>query len=256
MACRNAAANGEDEDVDIGVPALPFLAEDPVAQDVVLRTMISYYDEKKTERDFLRSPVTRTKLSQLKEIYERGNRTEQINLLRRRRQVEIDAQYIKQGTDNMVAYNTKSGAVDYLLCIPRKAGLSALLPNSDVDIARVWKMTARGRQRRFKAKHARLGFDAAECMLYVGTLANEDVWVAFPPREFFDEGAEALGDQAVGMDSDVDSRMSSGRCRQVLVFFAYLFAQQYVEDITVSEPHTWPQEILSDADFDKITNLR
>ena len=87
-------------------------------------------------------------------------------------------------------------------------------------------------------------------MLFVGTARNEDVWAAFVDVSVFDD--ESYSPPPAGFSSG-SSVMKYDTYLKALVFFAYLFHREGIEDVYLRERH--PDDISRVRELAVFTNL-
>lgn len=250
---RHSAEDVEGNDVDIGVPSMPFLSEDPIGQTEIFRNI--HFNNERDEQRFNMQPVREIRLSKLKDIYERGDIHRQLKLLTERHSVIVDDDKLIPGTSTDVAWCTNVGALDFLLCVPREAGLEAILPNTNVDMSTFWTIPTsdRSRHRKFKAKHARLGFSAERSMLHLGHAKEQEVWLAYAPNAFFDDTAN-FEYKSAGYDSG-DTRMSAQLYCRTILFLAYTMNKYQISDVTLKPSDEWPENISTLEKVHDLTNF-
>ncbi|EKM49349.1 uncharacterized protein PHACADRAFT_33526 [Phanerochaete carnosa HHB-10118-sp] len=239
-------------EVDIGVPPMAFLSDDGVSQGEVYRHVLQFRRDR-DEAQFHHAPVKRIRLSELKSIYNSGNVNRQLALIQSRHRVDLDDRYTLAATDSNVALNASNGTLDFLLCVPRDPSLEALLPNTNCDLSFTWKLVANCWHRKFKAKHARLGYNAEGSLLYLGTARDDDVWLALAPKQFFLD--EDNFEYAAPGTISGDPRLSFANYCRTVVFLAFIMHKHGVSDVTVEPSDTWNANLSTMNDLSGITNL-
>ena len=93
--------------------------------------------------------------------------------------------------------------LDLLICRGQDIGLSAMLPNTNINHTFKFKIEFKWSPCTFSAKYIHLGFDPCRAMQYFGwTPCSEDAWIAWIPIEY-------LGDKLYE-ENPIASGMSSG----------------------------------------------
>ena len=171
--------------------------------------------------------------------------------------------YITDPDDPNLIWSVDNFFVDMLVCVGRDIGLGPLLPSSNIDCTFEFELEPTRRSREFKAKHAHLGFNPTESMLWAGrTQHNEDVFFALVPRAPEENEEDSSSRQR-------SSVMPELRYRQFFMFLAYAVSQctdrgivvydKFPRSVMVSldddddEP---PPLRIDDKDFDTATNMQ
>lgn len=105
----------------------------------------------------------------------------------------------------------------------------------------------------FKAKHAKLGYDAEGSLLHIGMARDEDVWLAFPPKEFFDNSSN-FRYVAPGTKSG-DTRLSFPNYCRAVVFLAYVMHKHGISDVAVEPSDTWDTNLSTLDGLARVMNL-
>lgn len=232
---------------------LPFLANDGISQKEV-RTYIDRFMAEKEDAKFHRAPVVDVNLTTLRGIAKRGTVHEKLKLVMGRHRVVVDERYGCPATDPDVGLEAKQGVLDFLLCVPRSPGLGAMLPNKLVGLDFAFSFSVTNRLRTFQPKHAMLGFDPAGSMLHIGNVNQDDVWLAFPPKDFFDSGGPKGGYLEPGHISGFTG-LSWKNYIRVCHFLAYAFHCLGIANVDCDTYDTWSDMAHTLDGLKTVTNI-
>ena len=182
-------------------------------------------------------------------LYERKDKQAALHLLTRRREIILEgSKHLTEHNDENIAWRVDSHYLDMFICVGRGLGLAAMLPNIAIHHSLEFRLVLGMRLRRFSAKYAKLGFDATNCMLWIGrSSSGEDTWLAWVPNDCLGAAAE---DVPAGSGKE-DTIMSEKHYRIAVMFLADMLRRIGHRDITVTVPYP---DLEDDADFACATN--
>jgi hypothetical protein len=127
--------------------------------------------------------------------------------------------------------------LDLLICRGRDIGLSAMLPNINIQHTFEFKIESKWSPRTFSAKYAHLGFDPCGAMQYFGrTPCSEDAWIAWIPIEYLGDNLYEEDPIAPGTSSG-NTHITKRHFHVSFMFFAYILDQMGHRDVTVYEEY-------------------
>lgn len=239
-------------DTDIGhVPPALWL-DDPIAQAEAYKA-VAEASARSTDIEFKDAPVKSVLLSRLKSIHDYNSPDHALQLLQRRHRVLIDDEYIVDHDSPDLYWDLTQGALDFLLCVPLAPGLKAVLPNKAQDLTYVLKLNLRCRQKQFKSKHAKLGYDLVDSMLYIGESRNEEVYLCWMPVQVFDD--PTADDIPPAGHSSGPSRLSYTNYLLTLLFLAYAMNKEGLQDVTLNPANAFPFPVATLKDVTDVTNI-
>lgn len=234
------------------IASLPtaFLSDDPVSQSHIYN-VLQTTQRNRAVQSFKTAPVTNISLSTLIKIYNQKDSKASIELLKTRKQLHIDPEFVIDGDDPSIVWKAQNtGAVDFLCCVPDQPGFGAVLPNPPSGTSHEYSMDFTKLHKEFKAKHAHLNFDPAHRMLYIGRFAGQELWGAWISKDWFtDEKANTFD---TGYTSG-DTRMAGDIARWTILFLAFVMQQKGIGSVTCQTRH--PKTLESYADLRKCTDL-
>ena len=184
---------------------------------------------------------TQVKLTTLRRDFEKGHKRTSIQRLRTRQIVQIDDELVYDKNDSGLAWSAREHYLDYYLLVPARRGLQVILPTSQGDPSYVFKLDLNKQQKQWKARHADLEFDPTGRMLYIGTYAQEEVWLAMVPQAFVDE--EAMEDNGEILErhdamqrlEGSNTTLSDKNYTLMVVYLAHHLKRQGYRDIYLRE---------------------
>lgn len=229
-------------------------AEDPVSQAEAYRAAIAN-DETRRDIDFHSKSFHNVLLSRLKAIDERADPHEALMLLKSRHKLKIDSEYKISGDDRNIHWDTSKGALDFICCVPAHPGFTAMLPRSNQHPNFEWQMDFNRPQKQFKSKHARLDFDPASSMAYLGMCRNLEIWGALIPVQFFDD-PDAWKRPGPGYSSGT-STMPSIKYFRMLMFLTYMMDKLGIHEVAHPDSAStrYPMALGSFEEFRAVSNL-
>ena len=196
-----------------------------VAQDAVLSAHLGDLEE--SARFYAQTPTIRS-LNYLKRVYERNEKAKAYKLLSSRNRIHYEDPECVTPTDSLeVNWSIDRHYVDMLVCVGREIGLGAIIPNQQMNSLYAIQVDFRNRNKEFRAKHNRLGFDPTGCLLWMGKMpSGDDMWIAF-----VQESDDFEQDDIIPSSTCLSER----RYRIALMFFAFVLSQCGYRDIIVHE---------------------
>ncbi|KAF8326750.1 hypothetical protein F5887DRAFT_1084263 [Amanita rubescens] len=197
-----------------------------VVQDAVLCTQLGDVDE--SARFYAQTP-TRRSLSYLRRVYETRDKAKASSLLSNRHRIQYDhPDYVTPPDSLNVSWSIDRHYVDMLVCVGRRIGLGAIIPNQVMNSLYSIQVDFRNRLKEFKAKHNRLGFNPTGCMLWIGKMPSaDDVWIAWVQENSEEEDNIASSTTC----------LSERHHRIVIMFFAFVLNKCGHRDIAVHEKY-------------------
>lgn len=161
--------------------------------------------------------------------------------------------YTVEADDGNIFWTVDKTYLDLLICVGRGLGLGPLVPNSRVLHTYEFKMDLQQPTRQFTAKYAKIGFNPAGAMLWIGrSSASEDVWLAFAPK-IFAEGGHYDDEATVHWRGPRATALEQPHFRCVVMFLARMLCNIGFLDITVDENYP---DVTKDTIFKNATNLQ
>jgi hypothetical protein len=235
---------------DVSHAPAHLLTEDRPDQNIALTAALSQVAaiEDQTER-FHHQVKEGRSLDYFADLYRRKDKRTALQLLTRRNDIRLEgSRYIAQHNDDGLAWQVVSHYLDLQICVGRGLGLAAMLPNVAVHHGVEFRLMLGEGTRRFSAKHAKLGFEPTNCMMWIGrSSSGEDTWLAWVPTENMGVVAEEVP-QATGKE---DTVMSEKHHRITVMFLAQMLCTIGHRDITVTEMYP---DVSNNNDFYYSTN--
>jgi len=137
-------------------------------------------------------PYQEVSLNTMKRIYEEQNSRWGYSLLRKRTKINVgDLRYPQN--DPMLAFDLRTHFLDFMLCVSNDVGFDALLPNLINDLNFHFDLDLHQPHRQFSFKHAEIGLDGSNRMLYIGRVRGKDLaWLIMAPNSYFHETPAAM----------------------------------------------------------------
>jgi hypothetical protein len=246
---------GDDNDSDFGdvrqdllIPFDVALAPDALhsddapSQDQVFQAAIFNGDLERDQEDaFNAQPKRARNLEFYKRMYDRRDAIQAMCSLDHRAEIKFrSSSFVSATSDPDLAWMPHTHFLDLMIVVGDGLGLGALIPN--LQIHHNYEMTVDLSQpyRTFSTKFARLGFDAAGCMQYIGrSPASEDVWLAWTPRvhpeDDDDDNHRNVGHPTC--DSGKSTAMSSRHYRLSYMFLTKMLQRIGARDVLVVDDY-------------------
>jgi len=235
------------EPFDIAAAPRQLDSEDAPHQQVALRAALRapIQDENETERFANQEPTTET-LEYFRRTYERKYVQMAMQSLLSRHRVDYERSRLVSSPDrNDLAWMLDKHFIDLMVCVGDGLGLDAMIPNRQTLHTYEFTLDIGKPNRQFSTKFAKLGFDPAGCMLWMGTSPNaEDVWMAWAPNDNTD-------DVPAGHTSGA-TPMSTGHYRMAVMFLAKLVSSLPYRDVITTKDYP---DVADAEDFHHATNL-
>jgi hypothetical protein len=152
----------------------------------------------------------------MQSAYARQDANKVLSRLHQRCRLIIDNHFIIDADDQNFCFSANKSFVDFFMLIGRASGLDVFIPSQPHPTFTV-TLDFHLPVKEFKAKYGVLGFDPSGAILYIGSTSAEDLWLGFPPNDYFDGIANAFR-----LDEDhQDTRMSARHYRMVIAFLSY-----------------------------------
>ncbi len=243
---------GGTDGLDLEDFPLPFAIENPMQQEDILDRLFSADAAKvKARQDFFSQSPSKIKLSKLRELYDSDAITRPFSLLRKRHEIIVDPDYVLDPLDPELTWLPFSAYLDFLLVVPRDIGLTAIIPNGDHGVAfgYAFNHDVRRPTRRWRSKHARLGFNPSARMLWIGTCMDEDVWLAAAPSDILSgDHDEDEDDPKIG-----DTCLSRPHYHMWLLFLAAMLNAEGILGVYVRD--RYPNDIHLSTSVTRNTNI-
>lgn len=119
--------------------------------------------------------------------------------------------------------------IDMLVCVGRDIGLGAIIPNQHMNSLYALQIDFRHKNKEFKAKHNRLGFNPTGSLLWIGRMpSGDDMWIAFVQEENDNEDSDCV-------EPSSTTCLSEQHYQITVMFFAFVLSQCGYRDIVVHE---------------------
>lgn len=195
-----------------------------VVQDAILSMQLGDVDE--SARFYAQAPTFRS-LGYLRRIYESTDKAKASSLLSSRHRIQYDhPDYVTPPNSHNVRWSVDRHYIDMLVCVGRDIGLGAIIPNQIINSLYSIQLNFRQRNKEFKAKHNRLGFNPTGCMLWIGNMpsSSDDVWIAWAQENSDDDDNATIPSNTC---------LSEKHYRIVIMFFAFVLSKCGYRDIVV-----------------------
>lgn len=174
-------------DLELGFVPNSMVSDDPADQDLA-----SHFISPEPQQRNHGEHIYPLRLSDLRRVYENDASLQAMTDLCRLSSLRVDPDLVVPPqeytslNDSHGPQLTVSGYfLDFSFYVSRFIGFGAIRPSENIDITWSFELTvAKLRTQQFYHKRGVLGFDAKECMAFVGTMNQEQVFLAFAPREF------------------------------------------------------------------------
>ena len=134
-------------------------------------------------RYFLQEPIFQD-LKHMRKDFENNRIYMALTKLTKRVNLSIPADYRRDVDDPFLLWNCDSSYLDFFNCVSAGIGLDAFIPNTSAVHNYEFSLSLNYPARNYRSKYAKLGFDPAGAMLWIGrTPAAEDAWIAMAPNE-------------------------------------------------------------------------
>jgi hypothetical protein len=244
-------ANVLNEPFDIGFAAPPMEIMNELDQEKALLPALR--DTQGEQHHFEVQPVSYVPLQSLPGRHQAALNQDNVYKMNKRQKIEWEkSEYVVKSMSNDIHWMIDEYYLDLLICRGRNVGLSAILPNVEVDHTIQLSMELKRSERSFRAKYAHLGFDTIGCMQFIGkTHRGEDAWIGWIPNEL------------QGMDLDEEDPVPPGTCtgetklskphiNGAIMFFAAQLAAMGYKDVTVFDDYP---DLDDDKEVDDATTL-
>lgn len=191
----------------------------------------------------------------LQSWYDEGQATQAIGSLVGRKTITLaGSSYTVKADDGNIFSTVKETYLDLLICVGKGLGLGPLLPNSEVLHTYKFTLDTLKHWRQFTARYAKLGFDPTDSMLWIGNSpSSEDIWLAFVPKTFTDDGGDVNDDIAAHWRGPRSTTLSTKHYRQVVMFLAKMLFECIFLDVTLEDPYP---DVMNDDEYNHATNLQ
>ena len=250
LICVYYRDKDDNERFDTDISRLPpaMWAEDPISQAEAYRNLVNIALNR-TELKFQDARLTTVKASYLKALFEANDLEQSVKLLKRRRQLVIDREYMHYASDPEICPCITEGALDFSLYVPKVPGFHAIIPNTGSDPNYEWQLNLRKPQKQFNSKHAKVGYDLVRSVLFCGRYRDQETFIVFPPLDFFHNAFEYT---PAGFSSG-PTNLKYDVYLKALILLAFLLSQNGIAGITLS--NKYPSQLKTLRDVEAVTNL-
>lgn len=217
----------------------------------VLRPTVAV-DPATAESRFINEVPRVLSLHQLKRDFERGTATAAMQHLGHRTAIGITEDDMYRSDSSELVWWKHEQRMDLLVVTPMLPGFTAILPNLGAHHNYSFHFTMAKPHVAWTAKYAKLGFDPARRMLFVGTVEGQQAWLAFAPKSIWHPEL-SLPKKYSEDHGAKSSLMPRGRYRRAVSMMASLCDSQqiqgimntseYTEHIDEVETHAWSASI-------------
>jgi hypothetical protein len=227
-------------------------AEDGINQDEVLKGVYQYQDMLPgVTRTFETEKVFKVKLHTLRNIFQRKDEFQALNLTRGKRvRIDLDNDSVLESKAPDLLWHCHNYFLDYLLIVSSKIGMHAILPPIRVtsDPQYTFRLQLDQPFRGFPTKFAQLGFDPKGRMLFIGMQNQDNVWLGMMPRHVFrGEGEEIPAGTCSG-----PTQMKGKHYRAILSWLGHILHRLGIQEVYMRVPYP---NIESMAQFKNDTNI-
>jgi hypothetical protein len=207
--------------------------EDSLEQQHVYDAVCNHPDDDASYKRYDELPELVLNVDKMRAMYEGQKETTAMSLLHKRVKLEIDPSKKVRMDDADFAFSCTKSYLDFLMIVGDKRGLDMFLPKRASGTGFTLSLRLDLQIKEFRVKHGNLGFDPTGCMLCVGMMANEDLWIGMAPGSYFEEvGATFNMNERHG-----DTRLTVARYRQMLAYIIYTLTKLDDHYIYVHEPY-------------------
>jgi hypothetical protein len=221
--------------------------DDSLDQQNVYDAVCNNPDDDPTLKLYDEIPEVRISLDRLKSMYEMNQADMAMRLLHKRVNLEIDPHKKIRLDDPNYAYTCNKSYLDFIMIVGNEMGLDAFLPKSPSTTGFALTLCVTLPTKEFRVKHGNLGFDPTGCIMYVGKMSVEDLWIGMAPASFFEDVTSRFDlNQRHG-----DTRMALRRFRQLMAYILKVLTALPDMDIFVADPY---QVNLAEGPHGLLTN--
>ena len=235
-----------DRPFDLSVVPANLQVDDAPSQSVALEAvLLAHKADEDEDACFFEQPVVSTSLNYFKRIYDRNDTVAATKLLTRRLRIDFDnPEFVTPPDSQNVSWNVERHFIDMLVFVGNDIGLGAMLPNQRVNSFYTIKVMFTHKNKEFKAKNIKLGFDPAHSMLWIGHMpSSDDIWIAWIPKTEQQPGTNKTG---------ASTCLSQRHYRITVMFFAFVLNKIAFRDIVVHDPYP---DLSDELSFKSATNL-
>lgn len=221
--------------------------DDSPAQNAALQAVIFAPDSDTDEetRFHAKVPITKS-LSYFQKIYDQNETHLALDLITKRMKVDYRSdRYLTPTDSNAIAWDINSHYLDMMVCVGNGLGLGAIMPNQAINSLYQVDLDFGHRTRNFHTKHAKLGFNPKNAMLWVGqTPSREDIWIAWIPKLRIDDNEQD--------DDSKNTILSERHYRATVLFFADMLSKIPYRDIIVRDQYP---DLSNEDEFKAASNI-
>jgi hypothetical protein len=156
-------------------------ADDCETQDAMISALHQNLTAPQQEQDeYEQMPLLPIPLSQYRSQFENGGVRYARRLLEKKCVVTIDNQYKIPADSEDIFWDCPNHYLDFFLVVSNRLGLHAVVPSRQVDHTFFIELDLAKPIVQFRGKHAKLNYDPAGRMLWIGKCRSEDVYVPIP----------------------------------------------------------------------------
>ncbi|KAG6369786.1 hypothetical protein JVT61DRAFT_13553 [Boletus reticuloceps] len=225
-------------------------ADDAYAQTVIdeaiMRSTRPDTADPDFEAEFRNTALHQVHLITLKTLFQQKNHCAAISILKQRSPIVINQDFHLSTTDDHLIPFIQGHFVDFILYLSAHLGLDAILPSLLVCDGHTWHLTLTFSNlfKQWPNTNTSLPFSTTGRMLYLGSRAQEELWLAFVPNTLLQQ-PNALPDMtplatAAHGQSSMSTALSSDRAYMIVMFFASILSQMHFQDIHCNEDYPDP----------------
>lgn len=235
---------------NVTLPPENLMADDAPSQIQVLDAAILNRSSNKLKESFNLQVPTIKPLVYFQSIHDTRNKLTAIETLRKRYQVDVHgSKLVTSSTSPDLSWSVEQHYIDLFICVGAGLGFRPLIPlarNPNFEFT----MQLKHPYRVFSAKFAKLGFDPANAMLWIGrSPSSEDVWIAWVPQ-----GGLAIDCPIVEPGtSSGPTPLNTKNYKVTVMMMAHMLKVIGYGDITVDQ--SYPELSDGNDDFTYATNV-
>jgi hypothetical protein len=135
--------------------------------------------------------------------------------------------------DTDYAFTSNKSYLDFIMIVRNEMGLDVFLPKSPSSTSFALSLCLTLLRREFRVKHGNPRFNPMGCIMYVGKMSVEELWIEMAPASFFEDVTCRFNmNQRHG-----NMRMVLRHFRQIMAYILKVLQQLPDMDIFVDEPY-------------------
>jgi hypothetical protein len=208
--------------------------EDSLDQQNVYDAVCNHPDDDASHKRYDELPEIVMSVEKMRAIYEGEKETTAMSLLHKRVKLEIDPSKKARMDDPDFAFSCSKSYLDFLMIVGDTRGLDMFLPKRPSGTGFTLSLRLDLQIKEFRVKHGNLGFDPTGCMMCVGMMANEDLWIGMAPRSYYDD----VGSTFNMNEGHGDTRLTVARHRQMVAYIIHTLSKLRDHHIYVGDPYS------------------